>query len=886
MFTRKPKSQYHLDIKTYSIDAPKIVKTKKTPLRKALASILAVLFLGTTLVAGATIPAQATNYHHTCFLDASDDNWFMSHMGGMMTSMINPSKADQSKFFGQASVNSLTTAEKEAQPTMRDKYGEQIRFVSWVPALRDSGDDVTTDTTKISVWNGIKNDSSWSETTDRNKFDLGTGTWVATKDSPIRAGEETDRGFADFKCISTQAGKEWVDVAPNFFFQIAKGVSNITTFLYVNASTGSNISDVVGLNTASIASSPDQVLEHDATQNQSWAYNFGSAIQGVLTGTNRDGTPTGQNGLYSDLYLNFLLPIVLIGTIVILLNAIRARAIKAFSGIVWMIVAIISGMLLLQRPMMIPEIVDGLVGTISSEVNRAIIGKTDLKACDIPDGSATGDYTSKTKREAKEMECYIWYYTIYIPWAEGQFGVQSYDKAISHTDSVFYYQKNADVLDVAIPIGYQTVNPLNDKMGWPLYQLEYMERPAGANVAIAQSQAIVNGVGNATNGGKSQWFSGGDRIGASLLALAVSLSAGIFISVNSALIIGYQIAMLLLLMVAPVFLLIGAIPSQMGKGIGLRWAELIVGLTVKRMVIVLLMAVFIKMFIIVASIENIGVGFQIIIFTVLSVLGITKRNEIMDLFTGNINFGGNKSISTSGVENLGTNAGKIAVGGMIAGAAIGGKLARKGAVSTVKNTAGAAGRGVRNARYESAVKKEQRKMFDAGSDEKRAELLEKRNRRRVAREERDEALGRRATGGTGGGHATINEQGQRKLRGVRAAAKATVAQQIQNGDINFNDKSLRPDSMREATWKGIKNAPAKTVDTARRTIDAAKEIPESVRQNVFETKEDIKDVMHKAGNIGIKNATPRAREVYIPKEKKTKEPKEPKIPKRPELGNK
>lgn len=885
MFTRKPKSQYRLDIKTYSIDAPKIVKTKKTPLRKALASLLAVLFLGTTLVAGATIPAQATNYHTTCFLDASDDNWFMSHMGGMMTSMINPSKSDQSKFFGQASVNSLTTAEKEAQPTMRDKYAEQIRFVSWVPALRDQGDDITTDTTKISVWNGVKNDASWSENTDRNKFDLGTGTWVAAKDTPIRAGEETDRGFADLKCVGTQASKEWTDVAPNFFFQIAKGISNITTFLYASASTGSNISDVIGLNTASIASSPDQVLERDATQNTSWAYNFGSAIQGVLTGTNRDGTPTGQNGLYSDLYLNFLLPIILIGTVVILLNAIRARAIKAFSGIVWMIVAIVSGMLLLQRPMMIPEIVDGLVGTVSSEVNRAIIGKTDLKACDIPDGSATGDYASKTKRESKEMECYIWYYTIYIPWAEGQFGVQSYDKAVTSTDSVFYYQKNTNVLDVNIPVGYQTINPLNDKMGWPLYQLEYMERPAGANVAISQSQAITDNVGSVTTGGKSQWFSGGDRIGASLLALAVSLSAGIFISVNSALIIGYQIAMLLLLMVAPVFLLIGAIPSQMGKGIGLRWAELVVGIAVKRMVIVLLMAVFIKMFIIVAGIENIGVGFQIIIFTVLSYLGITKRNEIMDLFTGNINFGGNKSINTSGVENLGTNAGKIAVGGMIAGAAIGGKLARKGTTTAVKNTAGAASRGIKNARYESAVKKEQRKMFDAGSDEQRAELMEKRNRRRVKREDRDEALGRRAVGGAGGGHATINEQGQRKLRGVRAAARATVAQQIESGEVNFNDKSLRPASKIEKTWSGIKESPDAITTGTKRSINAAKELPENASKNAFEIKEDLKDAIHNATS-SKGNQLPRQRETYSPKEKKAKEVKQPKIPKRPELDKK
>lgn len=868
MFTKKTKPQYHLDIKTYSIDEPKILKPKKNLLQKTASTVLATLLLGITLTSAVVAPAVA----NPCFMDASDNEGWVGSMGGMLTTMVDPASNNKTKFFGQASTSSLTDAEKQAKPTMRDKYGDTISFVSWYPAIRDEGSG----TKPADLWAGIYKSATWA---DEDRTKLGFGTYKTEPSSPIREGEVKDHGPLGLTCFQATTDKAWTDVAPNFFFQIAKGINNITTFLYVNASTGSNISDVVGLNNASVATSPDQILERDSTQNTSWAYNFGSSIQEVLTGTSRDGTPTGTQGLYNDLYLNFLLPIILIGTVVILFNAIRSRAIKALSGIVWMIVAVISGILLLQRPMMIPEVVDGLVGTVSSEVNRAIIGtQTTNKACDIPDNLATGEWASPTKRQAKEMECYIWYYTIYVPWAEGQFGVQNYDKAANNYNSVFYYETAGNpVLEGEsgnIPIGYQTINAYSDKLGWPLYMLEYMERPQGANVAIAQSQAIENNIGVTANGGPSQFFSGGDRIGSSLLALAVSLSAGIFISTNSALIIGYQIAMLLLLMVAPVFLLIGAIPSQMGKGIGLRWAELVVGIAVKRMVIVILMAVFIKMFIIVAGIDNVGVGFQIIIFSVLSFLGITKRKEIMDMFTGNINFGGNKSFGTSGVENIGNNLGRIAVGGAIAGAAAGGRLARKGAGNAVKASAGASARGIKNASYNQKVKSEQRKLFGMENDEQRQAYLEKKNKKRIQQDKADTAMGRRYDS-TNGSNSSINEQGRRKLRNARTAAKATVYDQFKNGEIDFNDSRNRPPKMKEVAWQKIKKAPAKVSESTNRTIDAAKTLPTIVQQSAFETKEDIKDLASKTAKVLSKDKTQRNREVYLPKRPKLDKPKKP-----------
>lgn len=699
MFKKRPTNQYNLDVKTYSVDAPKIIKPKRfSKLKKILASSLIMVFATMGVSSAVIIPAQADT-NGWCIIDAGNNEW-VGYMGGLFSSQLEPAKSQKSIFY-------TDTANKAPYkyPTMRDRYGEAIQFVTWISAFRTNDGVTKGDGAKL--YKGVEAAAQWAYDDRVTKSESRDGAWNRGTEyeplgsgDPIRISESNDNGFVDLNCMGTTVSRMSQDILPNFLFQMAKGVSNVTTFLYVSASSGSNITNVTGLNTTSTSTTFEGTLERktQTEDEKTWAQKFGEKITEVLTGKNAAGQPTGTKGIYDTLYLGFLMPVILIGTVVVLVNAIRARAVKAVTGLVWMVIAIISGNLLLNRPMLIPDVVDGLVGTISSEVNSAIISTgAGNPGCDIPDeGNKT--YALKQKREAKELECYIWYYTIYIPWVQGQFGVTNYDQATTQTDpangSILFYDKYGILSSQGkINIGYASDANLNltTHLGWPTYLLEYLEKPQAANVALTMNQAIKNDVGVSTSGG-AKIFDGGDKIGAATLSLAVSLAAGIFVSVNSVLIIGYQIAMLMLLIAAPVFLLIGIIPSQLGRGIALRWAELVVGIAVKRMIIVILMALFIKMFLIVAGINGIGVGLQAIIFAILAFIGLTKRNEIMELFTGNINFGGNKNFGTKGVENIGSNLGTVASGLAMTG----GARAIRGVAGGTSRAVKATGRGAAN----------------------------------------------------------------------------------------------------------------------------------------------------------------------------------------------
>lgn len=836
MFTKKPASQYKLEIKTYSIDAPKIVKTKRfSSFKKIIASTIISIFALTGISVASIAPAQADTTGW-CVINANDNEW-VGYMGGMWTSMLDPAKNGKTSTYKN---------DAKQYPTMRDRYGDSIHFLTWIPALRDNDPAPA----EVDLAKGINSSAKWNASDGVNDGWNLSGSEKSQRGEEIRKGEATSKGFVDINCLAATSTKSLEDTWSNFIFQIAKGISNITTFLYVNASTGSNITDVISLNLDSVANSPDQVLVSESQTNPTWAYQFGQEVEKVLT---------GENGLYNSLYLDFLLPIILIGVVVVLLNAIRARAIRAVSGIVWMIVAIISGMLLLERPMMIPQIVDGLVGTITNEVNKAIIGdQTSIAGCDIPDDSA--NYPKQTERQAKEMECYIWYYTIYVPWAEGQFGVSDYDKALAGTkeNSVFFYDPHSVLKDNgSITVGETSIQT-SSKMGWPMYLLEYMEMPQGANVALAQNQAIKANIG-ASAGGESKIFGGGDKVGSAFLALAVTSTAGLFIGINSVLIIGYQIAMLLLLMVAPVFLLIGVVPSQLGKGIGLRWAEMVVGIAVKRMVIALMMALFLKMFIIVAGINGIGVGFQIVIFGVLAYLGITKRGEIMEMFTGAINFGGNKSISTSGVENVGKNMGKLAAGGLMVGA---GK-----ALSMTKRGVSAAAPSVKNAAVQSSVRRKTNKLSKMAPEDQ-AKAIAKMNAKNDKRQALDKAVGRGGMSGFTGGmsDSQIAASARTRTRSSRQAANALIADKFAKGELDLTPKAkkqradrVKTDSVAGAvkgisnakgTWNTIRTAPAFILDSSK---EAASGAAKATRRKVQTTSNAIHD--------GVKNKVRTAKNV-------------------------
>jgi hypothetical protein len=89
------------------------------------------------------------------------------------------------------------------------------------------------------------------------------------------------------------------------------------------------------------------------------------------------------------------------------------------------------------------------------------------------------------------------------------------------------------------------------------------------------------------------WFRGRrpvDRLGVATLALVGVLAGGVLLALVAAGVLLAQIAFLLLVLLGPVILLVGIHPGA-GRTIALRWAELAVGLLLKRVALGALLAV-------------------------------------------------------------------------------------------------------------------------------------------------------------------------------------------------------------------------------------------------------------------------------------------------------
>lgn len=606
------KERYSIEVKRLSgmpALSSHIKKQKQTGfIKKGLALLGVLLFTSGTIAFSSTTQANALN-PEACYLAETENNEWIGLLGGMTT--YAHSNFDDAKNKSHFSSDAVT---------MSEKYNDIMEFSGWMPAIRPEKGQ------SHALFTAIPENLTWTSLQSGYRS-LDKEAGAAKPDSPIRIGEAGSNAIAGWPfenwigCSPYVTGQKFNVAWSNFVLSGAKSLTSLASDIYVNANSSTNITQVVQFNRNPTSS--NDIFETD-TNYKSWAYDLGVAIESFLLGTN------GNPGLYNTLFLDWLFPIIFVGALVVLVNAIRSRAIKALGGIIWMFVVITLGIVVLQRPMLIPTVVDAAVGTVTTGVQEAIFGGEEVIS-----GCVHNDPID-ARRVAKETQCYIWYETVYRSWVEGQFGID-----YSNPSEVAYLTTDPQgVLNKTINVSsVNQVSPKDvDNLGWGLYQLEYGHTPAGGNVALAQ-----NSVGNVN------WFDAeGTREGSAWGALFAAGALSIFLGVNSLLIIAYQLSMLMLLFVAPIFFLIGIIPSATGKGIFFRWMELITSIAAKRAVIALIMGVFLKLFLMIAAINTIDTFMKIVLFAVLTFIVMKQRGKIFEMFVGRINFGGDKSINVGG----------------------------------------------------------------------------------------------------------------------------------------------------------------------------------------------------------------------------------------------
>ncbi|MFC4865818.1 type IV secretion system protein [Streptomonospora arabica] len=120
------------------------------------------------------------------------------------------------------------------------------------------------------------------------------------------------------------------------------------------------------------------------------------------------------------------------------------------------------------------------------------------------------------------------------------------------------------------------------------------------------------------------------RLGVATLALFAAIFAGGLILAASVALIVLKIGFLLLLLLAPVFLLIGIHPGY-GRTVLLRWFEMLLGILLKQIFIVLLISLLVMSYVLVMG-SALGWGLQIILLSLFTLALFVYRKPFAHLF--------------------------------------------------------------------------------------------------------------------------------------------------------------------------------------------------------------------------------------------------------------
>ena len=133
-----------------------------------------------------------------------------------------------------------------------------------------------------------------------------------------------------------------------------------------------------------------------------------------------------------------------------------------------------------------------------------------------------------------------------------------------------------------------------------------------SDIAYAQLGASKTNVNYTWTG------TGMQQIGLAILSLISAVGTLLLVISSAFMLLAYQISIVFLVVLSPFFFLMGAIPG-FGKRIMLRWFELLASLTMKRILLTFLVAIFLRLY---SLVMDPGTGLtwmlQVIMVTILA----------------------------------------------------------------------------------------------------------------------------------------------------------------------------------------------------------------------------------------------------------------------------
>ncbi|GAB3207678.1 hypothetical protein GCM10027294_14990 [Marinactinospora endophytica] len=335
---------------------------------------------------------------------------------------------------------------------------------------------------------------------------------------------------------------------------------------------------------------------------------FNSLVEGVI------------EGLREGVWRPLLPTVVILGAVWLgWYGLVRKRVTLTIESAVWMVLATVLGIWILVNPSYILSSAGTLVNSGGQLINTAISrvsvpGAAVACPLNAPE-IEKADWESQNDFVVRNNSQMLWSGLVCRPWVAGVFGtgpaantaVEQHGVALIQAQGVSRFEQqgiSAGEIDAA--------------------QL-YADKQAAYEDIAADVQNTYPEVYPLFSGEQQ-----GSRLGVATLALFAAVFAGGLILAASVALIVLKIGFLLLLLLAPVFLLIGIHPGY-GRTVLLRWFEMLIGLLLKQIFIVLLISLLVMCYGLVMA-TNLGWGLQMILLALFTLATFIYRKPFAHLF--------------------------------------------------------------------------------------------------------------------------------------------------------------------------------------------------------------------------------------------------------------
>ncbi|WP_283135530.1 type IV secretion system protein [Rhizohabitans arisaemae] len=314
------------------------------------------------------------------------------------------------------------------------------------------------------------------------------------------------------------------------------------------------------------------------------------------------------------LYWPFLRPIVILGAIWLAwYGLIRKRATTTAEGVIWMVLAVSVAVWFFSRPGDFTGLGTTVTSKTSEVVNSALAGLPGAEgtSCLPPKGeTATTPEFGKTGVSGVDQNTdALWSTLVCKPWLMGVFGTADPNAPVIKT----FGQKLLDIQAVD-----REEQAANQQPGASAHQ-ERFEQEVADPLERTPIFFLFQG---------KDWTS---RLGIAIGAFIAAMVAGLLIFLVAVSLLVLKIGFLMLLILAPIFLIIGVHPGT-GRIIAMRWLEMLVGTLLRQAVLAVVLGILVYGYALIIS-TPLPWGMQIMFIALLTIAVFFYRRPFQHLFS-------------------------------------------------------------------------------------------------------------------------------------------------------------------------------------------------------------------------------------------------------------